>query len=231
MEAGQGIETTRSNWVFDEKVAPHFDEHVRKSVPDYDRIQDLAASFGDWFLQDGGTVIDLGASTGETLLRIQSRNPKKDIKVIGYDNSRAMIQQAKAKGVDVHFCDLSMLTQISGHDYGVSLYTLQFLRPGAKQTVLSVCYDSLKRGGGFFVVEKVLGSIPEFQDMTQSLYWDMKLENGLSPQEVLNKSAALRGQMFPQTVAENEALFRRVGFVRYELVYRHLQFAGWLLMK
>jgi hypothetical protein len=37
--------------------------------------------------------------------------------------------------------------------------------------------------------------------------------------------------MFPQTVAENEALFRRVGFVRYELVYRHLQFAGWLLMK
>jgi tRNA (cmo5U34)-methyltransferase len=89
----------------------------------------------------------------------------------------------------------------------------------------------LKRGGGFFVVEKVLGSIPEFQDITQSLYWEMKLENGLSPDEVLNKAAALRGQMFPMTVAENEALFRRVGFVRYELVYRHLQFAGWLLMK
>jgi tRNA (cmo5U34)-methyltransferase len=73
MEAGQGIDTTRSNWVFDEKVAQHFDEHVRKSVPDYDRIQDLAASFADWFVQDGGTVIDLGASTGETLLRIRSR--------------------------------------------------------------------------------------------------------------------------------------------------------------
>ena len=97
--------------------------------------------------------------------------------------------------------------------------------------MLSVCYDSLKRGGGFFVVEKVLGSIPEFQDMTQSLYWDMKMENGLSPKEVLNKAAALSGQMFPMTVAENEALFRKVGFVRYELVYRHLQFAGWLLMK
>lgn len=112
MKAGQGIETTRSNWVFDEKVASHFDEHVRQSVPDYDRIQDLAASLADWFLQDGGTVIDLGASTGETLLRTQARCPQKKIKVLGYDNSRAMIQQAKAKGVDVHFCDLSMLTQV-----------------------------------------------------------------------------------------------------------------------
>ncbi|MEX0331467.1 MAG: methyltransferase domain-containing protein [Puniceicoccaceae bacterium] len=231
MDAGQGIETSRSNWVFDEKVAPKFDEHVRKSVPDYDRIQDLAASLSDWFVKDGGTVVDLGASTGETLHRIQKRNPAKKIEVIGYDNSSAMIQQAKAKGVDVHFCDLSMLTEMRGHDYGVSLYTLQFLRPGAKQTVLSVCYDSLKRGGGFFVVEKVHGSIPEFQDITQQLYWEMKLENGLTPKEVLNKAAALRGNMFPMTVAENEALFRRVGFVRYELVYRHLQFAGWLLMK
>ncbi len=231
MDAGQGIETSRSNWVFDEKVAPKFDDHVRKSVPDYDRIQDMAASFADWFVKDGGSVVDLGASTGETLLRIKNRNPNKEIDVIGYDNSRAMIQQAKAKGVDVHFCDLSMLTEMRGHDYGVSLYTLQFLRPGAKQTVLSVCYDSLKRGGGFFVVEKVLGSIPEFQDIAQQLYWEMKMENGLSPEEVLNKAAALRGNMFPATVAENEALFRRVGFVRHELVYRHLQFAGWLLMK
>lgn len=231
MEAGQGIETTRSNWVFDEAVAPKFDEHVRKSVPDYERIQDMAATYADWFVQEGGTVVDLGAATGETLQRIRARNPDKKIEVLGYDNSRAMIAKAKEKGVDVHFCDLSLLTQIHGHDYGVALYTLQFLRPGAKQTVLSVCYDSLKRGGGFFVVEKVLGSIPEFQDISQQLYWDMKMANGLSPEEVLHKAAALRGQMFPATVAENEALFRRVGFARYELVYRHLQFAGWLLMK
>ncbi|MEE4211286.1 MAG: hypothetical protein V2I43_18710 [Parvularcula sp.] len=66
IEADEGISTEASNWVFDEHVAPHFDEHVRKSVPEYDRVQELAAKFSDWFTYPDSTVLDFGAATRET---------------------------------------------------------------------------------------------------------------------------------------------------------------------
>lgn len=38
------IISRQSNWVFDEHVAPEFDKHVRKSVPNYVHVQDLKHS-------------------------------------------------------------------------------------------------------------------------------------------------------------------------------------------
>ena len=43
------IISKQSNWVFDEHVAPEFDKHVRKSVPNYVHVQELAETFSDWF--------------------------------------------------------------------------------------------------------------------------------------------------------------------------------------
>ena len=63
IEADETITTEASNWVFDEHVAPHFDEHVRKSVPEYDRVQEeLAVTFPDWFTHPESTVLDFGAT-------------------------------------------------------------------------------------------------------------------------------------------------------------------------
>ncbi len=153
-----GITSEASNWVFDEHVAPHFDEHVRKSVPEYDRVQELAATFSDWFTHNGSTVLDFGASTGETIRRIRDRHSK-SLDLIGFDNSQAMIEQAAKKGVDVRFQDLERLTKIPAFSYGVALYSLQFLRPQARQRLVYAIAEAIEPGGGFFVVEKVLGSL------------------------------------------------------------------------
>lgn len=99
------IISRQSNWVFDEHVAPEFDKHVRKSVPNYTHVQELAETFSDWFTYPSSTVIDFGASTGETLRRIKRRHTK-ELTLIGYDNSQAMIEQAKHKGIDITFADL-----------------------------------------------------------------------------------------------------------------------------
>ena len=88
------IISRQSNWVFDEHVAPEFDKHVKKSVPNYTHVQELAETFSDWFTYPSSTVIDFGASTGETLRRIKRRHTK-ELTLIGYDNSQAMIEQAK----------------------------------------------------------------------------------------------------------------------------------------
>ena len=219
------IISRQSNWVFDEHVAPEFDKHVRKSVPNYVHVQDLAETFSDWFTYPDSTVIDFGASTGETLRRIKRRHSK-TLNLIGYDNSQAMINQAKLKGIDITFADLEKPLDFPNISYAVSLYTLQFLRPYARNALLKRIYHCLENCGGMFVVEKVLGSTAQMQDILQQLYWEMKAKNGFTSEQIINKAKAL----YPKTVADNEAEFKSIGF-NSEIVFKESQFCGWLLTK
>lgn len=223
------IISRQSNWVFDEHVAPEFDKHVRKSVPNYNHVQELAETFSDWFTFPNSTVIDFGASTGETLRRIKRRHSK-TLKLIGYDNSQAMIEQAKHKGIEITFADLEKPFEFPELSYGVALYTLQFLRPCLRYELLKRIYRKLSDSGAMFVVEKVLGSTSQMQDILQQLYWEMKAKNGFTSEQIINKAKALRGCMYPKTVADNEAEFRTLGF-NFEIVFKESQFCGWLLTK
>ena len=223
------IISRQSNWVFDEHVAPEFDKHVRKSVPNYVHVQELAETFSDWFTYPNSTVIDFGASTGETLRRIKRRHSKA-LNIIGYDNSQAMINQAKLKGIDFTFADLEKPLDFPNISYAVSLYTLQFLRPYARNALLKRIYHCLENCGGMFVVEKVLGSTAQMQDILQQLYWEMKAKNGFSSEQIINKAKALRGCMYPKTISDNEAEFTALGF-NFEIVFKESQFCGWLLTK
>lgn len=223
------IISRQSNWVFDEHVAPEFDRHVRKSVPNYTHVQELAETFSDWFTFPSSTVIDFGASTGETLRRIKRRHTK-ELTLIGYDNSQAMINQAKLKGIDITFADLEKPLDFPNISYAVSLYTLQFLRPYARNALLKRIYHCLEDCGGMFVVEKVLGSTAQMQDILQQLYWEMKAKNGFSSEQIINKAKALRGCMYPKTISDNEAEFTALGF-NFEIVFKESQFCGWLLTK
>ena len=141
-----------------------------------------------------------------------------------------MINQAKTKGVDITFADLEKPFVLPDFSYAVSLYTLQFLRPDARNALLKRIYHCLENSGGMFVVEKVLGSTSQMQDILQQLYWEMKAKNGFSPEQIINKAKALRGCMYPKTVADNEAEFRAIGF-NSEIVFKESQFCGWLLTK
>ena len=223
------IISKQSNWVFDEHVAPEFDKHVRKSVPNYVHVQELAETFSDWFTYPNCSVIDFGASTGETLRRIKRRHSKA-LNLVGYDNSQAMINQAKLKGIDITFADLEKPLVFPNFAYGVSLYTLQFLRPDTRNSLLKRIYHCLDNAGGMFVVEKVLGSTAQMQDILQQLYWEMKARNGFSSEQIINKAKALRGCMYPKTITDNEEEFRSVGF-NSEIVFKESQFCGWLLTK
>lgn len=223
------IISRQSNWVFDEHVAPEFDKHVRKSVPNYTHVQELAETFSDWFTYPSSTVIDFDASTGETLRRIKRRHTK-ELTLIGYDNSQAMINQAKLKGIDITFADLEKPLDFPNISYAVSLYTLQFLRPYARNALLKRIYHCLENCGGMFVVEKVLGSTAQMQDILQQLYWEMKAKNGFSSEQIINKAKALRGCMYPKTISDNEAEFKSIGF-NSEIVFKESQFCGWLLTK
>jgi tRNA (cmo5U34)-methyltransferase len=236
-EAETGVPAPRGRWEFNTAVAEKFDEHVRKSVPDYEAIQFTAAALCDWFAPAGGTVMDFGCATGQTLGMIAGTNAGKSLRLVGYDGSEAMITKAqnmRAKGITWQQGWLPGCLEI-GRDqpinFALFLYTLQFLTPEDRARTLKAAADRLAPGGALFVVEKVFGSTPAFHDLTSQLYAEMKLTNGLTPDEVQAKARSLRGVMHPLTVAENEAAFRAAGLTRHELIYRRLSFAGWIVTK
>ncbi len=110
------------------------------------------------------------------------------------------------------------------------MYTLQFLQPNARRELLKKIYRKLPDNGALFVVEKVLGSTPQMQDILQQLYWEMKAKNGFNSEQIINKSKALRGCMFPKTIGDNEGEFHSLGY-NFEIVFKEYQFCGWLLTK
>jgi len=230
MNVGTDIESENSNWVFDEKVAPNFDKHVRESVPLYDYVQELAAKLSDWFVYDHATVVDLGAATGETMLKIRERHPRRSLKIKGYDNSLAMIEQAKVKGVEINYEDVSEV-YYPKCAFAVSLFTLQFLRYSKRLKALRQLAKSLDDDGALFLVEKVFSPNPKMHDIFQSLYWDMKSEKGLGADEILNKANSLRGVMRPITVTENVEQLKKAGFKKIDVIFRRELFCGWLCMK
>jgi tRNA (cmo5U34)-methyltransferase len=234
-EAEQGVPAPRGRWEFNEAVAAKFDEHVRRSVPDYEAIQYTAAALCDWFAPDGGRVVDFGCATGQTLGIINGQNRTKSLFLNGVDASEAMLAKAReTRAANIIFEQGTLpewLAHSHGFNFGIALYTLQFLEPHKRRRFLQLASEKIHGGGGLFIVEKVFASTPHFHDLTTQLYTEMKLTNGLTPEEVQAKARSLRGVMHPLTVAENEESFRAAGFSRIELIYRRLSFAGWIVQK
>ncbi|AJD93624.1 hypothetical protein JMA_43070 (plasmid) [Jeotgalibacillus malaysiensis] len=223
-------------WKFDEKIAPVFDAHVQQSVPGYARIQESVASMTDFFCESGSVVLDLGCSTGETLVRIKSMGVDKKILCMGVDESPDMIQQAikKTKGdSDYRFYQDRLEAFEFPSDVSVitSILTMQFVKQRYRLDVLKKIYQSLEPGGAFFFVEKTFAERALVQDLFTQVYHDFKESQGLSKEEIRLKDKSLRGVMLPRTVKENEYLLKEAGFEHVEMFFKDLHFTGWIAIK
>lgn len=236
MKVGQGIETQRAGWSFDKDVAKTFPEHVRRSVPFYDEGHDLVCALSDYFVQDGSRVYEIGVSTGELLAKLARHHPHKPkIRWIGIDPVPEMVEAARAHCAGLDNVELAV-GDAQSYDFEradliVSYYCIQFIPPRERQQVLDRLYERLNWGGALLLFEKVRGPDARFQDILTSLYNDFKLRNGFSAEEVLNKSASLKGVLEPFSTEGNLGLLRRAGFTDITTVMKYLCFEGFLAIK
>ena len=79
-----------SDFQFNEEVASVFDDMLVRSVPFYLEQQNLIEDIAQRFAQPDSIVVDLGCSTGTTLIRL-AHLLDKSIRLIGYDNSEPML--------------------------------------------------------------------------------------------------------------------------------------------
>jgi tRNA (cmo5U34)-methyltransferase len=236
MNVGHEIESKRAGWSFDGNVADTFVEHVRQSVPLYDAGHDLIKSISDYFVRDDSVCYEIGTSTGELIRKLATHHSHKpDVRWIGIDPVEAMIDKASVHCADVPnielVCDDAVTYDFGKADLFVSYYCVQFVQPRHRQELINKIYERLHWGGAFLLFEKVRGPDARFQDMSVALYNDFKAKNGFTADEILNKTASLKGVLEPFSTEGNLGLLRRAGFTDIMTVMKWVSFEGFLAIK
>lgn len=233
-KAGDNIVKENANWSFGGEVSKNFDSHVSKSVPLYHEGHDLIMKLSDYFLHEDSICYDLGCSTGSLLKKISLHSPKK-IQLVGIDEEKSMILEAKKKCKNINNLDFfeSKLIdfQYEKSDLVISYYTMQFIAPKERQIIFDLIYESLNWGGAFICFEKVRAPDARFQDIMTGVYNDFKLDQGYTPTEIFNKTRSLKGVLEPFSVSGNKALFERAGFLDIMPVMQYVNFQGFLAIK
>lgn len=224
------------DWTFDNGIVDSFEEHVRQSVPGYAMFEDYIVSLSRFFIPCGGKVLDLGASTGELAEAIYNCN-KNRISFFGViDNSNDMFAklQERFNGNYYFDCcktDISYGIPISeDFDFIVASLVLQFIPVNTRHIVLEDCFTHLTTNGAMVVVEKIVQETGNDQAMFDTIYQSNKHFNGLSAQQLYDKTQSLVGIMTPLTSKENEEMFKECGF-KVTSFFQLGCFKGWILRK
>jgi tRNA (cmo5U34)-methyltransferase len=227
-------------WEFDGEVANAFDDMLERSIPNFRAMRTLVSRLGRRFLIDGADVVDLGASTGEGILSLLGGFPPNQYETQHVfaliEKSPAMLAVLREKfsfmrNVLVLDWDLRTEYPKAKACLTMSILTLQFVPIEYRQRVLRKVFETTVPGGAFIIVEKVLGSSAELDELFVTEHHGMKAAAGYSDEEIRRKRLSLEGVLVPVTAEFNEDLLRKAGFSEVECFWRCLNFAGWLAIK
>jgi tRNA (cmo5U34)-methyltransferase len=230
----------RGDFVFDESVAAVFDDMLERSVPFYVEQQAMIAELAHRHWQPGTLVVDLGCSTGTTLVSVCTG--LRDARAVGVDNSEPMLERARTAAAHAGLHDRIDLVE-ADLDCGIAdlelapasvvtiCWTLQFLAPDQRRALLREVYDLLVPGGALVLTEKVAPSDDATLDLYTDLYYEFKRRNGYSQTEIARKREALEGVLVPSTVDGNLELLREAGFESPSTFFQWYPFAAFLAVK
>jgi tRNA (cmo5U34)-methyltransferase len=221
---------------FDEDVAAVFDDMLARSVPFYKEAQEIAKHFTCKHVKESSIIYDLGCSTASTLLNIERAIDKTGVRLVGIDNSKAMLEQAKKK-IDIFNSKIELYEgDILEFDYEeasvfISNYTLQFIRPLVREKLVKNIFDNLHTGGIFIFSEKVISEHKLLNKEMIDYYYEFKKEQGYSQYEIMQKREALENVLIPYTESENIKMAAGCGFSHCEVIFRWNNFATFIAIK
>jgi len=220
---------------FDEAVASVFDDMLSRSVPFYKEVQELIIEFINLNASADDRIIDLGSSTAKFLLELYSKK-RFNLKLIGVDNSKPMVEQArrkiKAYGANIELI-LDDFEEIEMRDYKfiISNYTLQFIRPIKRPKLVKKIFNGLKEGGFFIFSEKVVFEDKKLDKDIIEIYYNYKKRQGYSEVEIAKKREALENVLIPFTIKENIEMCKEAGFKRVDTLFQWANFVTFVAKK
>ena len=138
---------------FNSDVANVFDDMINRSVPGYRTVVGITGIIAEHFYQDHSVCYDLGCSLGATTLAMAQRIPNQG-KIIGVDNSQAMIERCRENIEKVNppqeitlCCDDILNIEINSASVVTLNYTLQFIAQEKRLSLLQDIYRGMLPGG------------------------------------------------------------------------------------
>jgi tRNA (cmo5U34)-methyltransferase len=234
------FQTERINrdFIFDDRVAQVFDDMLDRSVPHYQEVIHSIARILGCLLKEGSQIVDLGCSTGTTLLQLSRMLEENKFHYLGIDNSPAMLDKARLKAelfsrqecLNFINGDITKIDQ-PGTSAFLLNYTLQFIRPLNREPFLRRIYEGLRPGGILILSEKTISHHPGLNRRYIEIYHQFKKERGYSELEIAKKREALENILIPCSLEENRSLLQTAGFTEVEPFFQWFNFVSFLAVK
>ena len=228
------------HWAFDDEVTRVFDDMMERSIPGYQTMRDAVTTISSRFITAGSLVLDLGTSRGEmiaALARAHTGTP--GIMWRGFEISEPMLDAARTRfqsniaddSVQIIMHDLRDGLDWQDADFITAILTIMFVPMECRQTLLKGIYDSLKPGGSFIMVEKLLGHDANLDNILTDAYYTFKSNSGYTDEEIDRKRLSLQGVLVPMTAQNNIDALKSAGFTSVDCFWRWMNFAGFIAIK
>ena len=223
---------------FDEQVADVFPDMIQRSVPGYSNILSAIGMMTERFAQPGSNLYDLGSSLGAATLMMRRHLPHKDCRIIGVDNSKAMVERCRSHvasyksevAVEIREGDIRD-TQIHNASMVVLNFTLQFIDPEARLPLLTRIYQGLRPGGLLVLSEKFRFDDSAVSELLIDLHLDFKRANGYSELEISQKRTLLENVLRADSVACHKERLQQAGFTHCDLWFQCFNFGSLIAIK
>lgn len=226
------------DFAFDDAVADVFPDMIRRSVPGYETVISLLGVLANQYGQQNTRVYDLGCSLGAATLSMHQQTRTLDLEYIGVDNSEAMVKRCQSR-LKRHMpeanlqilCEDIENTEIKNASVVVVNFTLQFLAPEARLTLLKNIYDGLLPNGVLVLSEKLVFENGSENQHQIDWHHNFKRANGYSDLEISQKRVAIENVMIPDTFEQHQQRLQEAGFEESYQWFQSFNFASMVAIK
>lgn len=230
-----------ADFVFNEDVVRVFPDMIKRSVPGYPTIVENIGVLGAQFAQPNSVLYDLGCSLGAVTQSLRRHVRNDGCRVIGVDNSHAMIERCSEylHAQDAMYQELLPVELIEADILALDLqptslvamnFTLQFLAPDQRFGLLRRIRQALLPGGALILSEKLRFADAQEHALLTDLHIAFKRANGYSELEIAQKRSALENVMLPDTFEEHRERLLAAGFSRVSQWFQCLNFASMIAL-
>lgn len=207
------------DFTFDAQVVEVFPDMISRSVPGYNTIIDTIGRLSQLFVKNNGVIYDLGCSLGAATLAMRKAITADGCKIIGVDNSAAMVERCKMhvqafKGnssIEIIHADILKL-DFQPADMMVLNFTLQFIEREQRQAFIDQLAANIKPGGILVLSEKITQNDAVCRETITELHHDFKRANGYSELEIAQKRTAIENVMKTDTLEQQMTRLSKAGF-------------------
>jgi len=231
-------QTPVADFVFDERVAAVFPDMIRRSVPGYATVVNMLGLLAERFVQVDSNCYDLGCSLGAATLSMRRRIAVPGCRIIAVDSSRSMIERcreyidADASPVPVDIvCGDIREQPIERASLVVLNFTLQFIPPQERLTLLEHIFDGMLPGGALVLSEKLEFADEAEQAFQEGMHLAFKRANGYSDLEISQKRSALDRVLVPDNLDQHRQRLERAGFRRVHLWFQCFNFSSMIAFR